>query len=61
MRNDWTIETNWGGCMAAASAISKINHTTGATKIQNSTQKIMVETLKNNSAIEIDQGGHRVK
>ena len=69
LRNDWTIETNRGG---RRTAIARMDHTTGATKMrkqtvwsefklrgQNGTQKITVETSKNNSTIEIDLGGHR--
>ena len=69
LRNDWTIETNLGG---RRTAISRMDHMTGEAKIrkqmvwndwlcQISTQKIEVETSKNNSAFEIDKGGHRGK
>ena len=73
LRNDWTIETNRAGRRAA---IPRMDHTTSAAKVQKhtvcsdwhsliSTQKIEVEssleTSKNNSATEIDQGGPRGK
>ena len=34
LKNDWTIETNWGG---RRTAISRMDHTTGAAKIQKQT------------------------
>ena len=34
LRNDWTIETNWGG---RKTAIARMDHTTGAAKIRKQT------------------------
>ena len=71
LRNDWTIETN-RGAWGRRTAILRMDHTTGAAKIWkqtvwsdwhclNRTQKIKVEASSNNSATEINQGGHRGK